>query len=717
MAVDLSTYWKDYDPETGVGDPSTPLAAQTLNEWGGHMEQVRSAVEALRNQAQDAAEAATAPTDAMIANALSTDGSQAQQAADARYLLFTNVAHYPTPQDALDATAPGGVCYFPPATYSGDLVIPDGITVRSDGAVIEVTDTGQHAGFVLAPGTSNVKIEGFDIRGPWYGIDADAFVGGGDLVEWYATYAENIGIDVRGRWYQREVLELDAAAMNALTDVHENITIRRCRIEGFGQSGILADQVDNLRVEACDIYRCGRDGIRMYGVAGGNVEANRVADLFPAYSDGAAPNFNMYGITATRLYGKAGYEDPSLTIGRPTSDVIVARNRIRKCPTWKGLDTHGGARIKFVDNIVEDCFIAIGLDKGGYTTTHGIAPARDITVAGNTLRSTDAAAYLRAGIAAYGHNATDEQIFSGLVVTGNTFDGVGGNNTDAAVSASHVRGLAISGNTFRDTPRAAITLAGNVEDFTIVGNTIDNPRGYVTVAVTAGGSGYTSPPTVSFTGGGGTGLKAVARLTGGAVTAIDVIHPGTGYTSAPTVTITGGGGAGATASATFTPGYGVLSATSNARGVIDGNAFLNRTEASIRAVSLQARGTGFGVRVGKDNRYSGTVTALVNGAAEDGGSRTTSAWAWGNVNVTSVASLSAGKGIASVTRTGTGAVTVTLEEPAAAINAYSVDVIVKGATAGVASVNAIDASSFSVRTFNASGAAADFGFYVTVHAY
>lgn len=85
MAVDLSTYWKNYDPETGVGDPSTPLAADFLNEWGGHMEQVRADVEALRNQAQDAAEAATAPTDAMIGAVLANPGSAAREVADSLY--------------------------------------------------------------------------------------------------------------------------------------------------------------------------------------------------------------------------------------------------------------------------------------------------------------------------------------------------------------------------------------------------------------------------------------------------------------------------------------------------------------------------------------------------------------------------------------------------------------------------------------------------------
>jgi hypothetical protein len=57
------------------------------------------------------------------------------------------------------------------------------------------------------------------------------------------------------------------------------------------------------------------------------------------------------------------------------------------------------------------------------------------------------------------------------------------------------------------------------------------------IAVTAGGTGYTSAPGVTITAGGGTGATATAIVSGGAVTGITVTNAGTGYTSAPTVTI------------------------------------------------------------------------------------------------------------------------------------------------------------------------------------
>jgi len=70
------------------------------------------------------------------------------------------------------------------------------------------------------------------------------------------------------------------------------------------------------------------------------------------------------------------------------------------------------------------------------------------------------------------------------------------------------------------------------------------------ITITDGGSGYTSAPTITFSGGGGTQAGATATVSGGAVSAITITNGGTGFTSAPTVAFSGGEGSGATATAT-----------------------------------------------------------------------------------------------------------------------------------------------------------------------
>lgn len=74
------------------------------------------------------------------------------------------------------------------------------------------------------------------------------------------------------------------------------------------------------------------------------------------------------------------------------------------------------------------------------------------------------------------------------------------------------------------------------------------------VTVTAGGAGFTSTPSITFTnavGDTGTGAAATATVTSGVITAINMTNWGQGYGARPTVNIVGGGGSGATATATL----------------------------------------------------------------------------------------------------------------------------------------------------------------------
>lgn len=69
------------------------------------------------------------------------------------------------------------------------------------------------------------------------------------------------------------------------------------------------------------------------------------------------------------------------------------------------------------------------------------------------------------------------------------------------------------------------------------------------LTLTAGGSGYTSTPTCAITSGGGSGATCTARRSGSTISSVTLTAGGSGYTSNPTCTISGGGGSGATCSA------------------------------------------------------------------------------------------------------------------------------------------------------------------------
>jgi hypothetical protein len=117
------------------------------------------------------------------------------------------------------------------------------------------------------------------------------------------------------------------------------------------------------------------------------------------------------------------------------------------------------------------------------------------------------------------------------------------------------------------------------------------------VAVTTGGSGYTTGnTTVHFTGGGGTGATAtvtVARVGGrnGVIVSVNITNPGSGYTSAPTVTFTSATGTGAAAVATtvqagVSPSDGVGPALVINANLIQGNAAESGTGGGIAFQSV-----------------------------------------------------------------------------------------------------------------------------------
>jgi hypothetical protein len=65
------------------------------------------------------------------------------------------------------------------------------------------------------------------------------------------------------------------------------------------------------------------------------------------------------------------------------------------------------------------------------------------------------------------------------------------------------------------------------------------------IDIVDGGSGFTSLPTLTISGGGGSGANYSPIIFDNQIIGVDRLATGSGYTSTPTVTITGGGGSGA----------------------------------------------------------------------------------------------------------------------------------------------------------------------------
>jgi len=151
-------------------------------------------------------------------------------------------------------------------------------------------------------------------------------------------------------------------------------------------------------------------------------------------------------------------------------------------------------------------------------------------------------------------------------VTGSVIPPVTQITADGTISVTNgsttVTGTGTTFTTTYATSMGAIVLATagsgytSVPTFTWGSGCTTNPAatatlsGQFVVAITAGGTAYTSAPTVTFTGGGcSTEPTGTATLSGVSVGSVTVATPGVGCTTAPTVGFSGGAGHGATAKA------------------------------------------------------------------------------------------------------------------------------------------------------------------------
>ena len=347
----------------------------------------------------------------------------------------------------------------------GNFVITSKIQVLSNsnitqtkGSYIKNTDTTEttiggrpstdNGVFEVACGETNITFDGIDIRGAWYG-----------LTQPYRD--NNIGINIKGRWDQYRLSE-------TITGTSKNILIKECLIEGFAQSGIIADQIDTFKALNNKISKCGRDGIRMYGCVDFLCDGNTINSMSPGY-DGVAPNLNVYGISATTVY-----QQP-LSDYRSSERGIITNNTVTDCLTWKSLDTHGGRDIVFSENTCLNSHIGIGIDKGGLDNNGDYMPATRLVVSNNIIRNTQTdQAYKRAGITVFAHSNTSATIGQDVNIVGNYIDGFGGDTKDGGISLSHQKNVLISGNIIKNSINSAIYLALTCEAVVISNNNIRN---------------------------------------------------------------------------------------------------------------------------------------------------------------------------------------------------------------------------------------------------
>jgi len=131
---------------------------------------------------------------------------------------------------------------------------------------------------------------------------------------------------------------------------------------------------------------------------------------------------------------------------------------------------------------------------------------------------------------------------------------------------------------------------------------------HATVTIGAGGTGYTGTPTVAITGGGGTGATGTVAITGNAVSSITITAAGTGYTSVPTFTISGTG-TGATATGKLKVVSGTVTAGGSGYTSAPTVSFTGGGGTGAAATAVLGSSATLGLTIGSNSRtatYAGT---------------------------------------------------------------------------------------------------------------
>ncbi|MCX6941948.1 MAG: filamentous hemagglutinin N-terminal domain-containing protein [Verrucomicrobia bacterium] len=329
----------------------------------------------------------------------------------------------------------------------------------------------------------------------------------------------------------------------------------------------------------------------------------------------SAPSTGGVQATATARVNSAGLVE-GYTIVNPGSGYNGLTPTATLTVTGSGINTTAAAPVVSGDFISA---ITPSLTQTGYAASPSVtipAPTTGVTAAATAIVNTSG------------------------VITGYAITNAGSGYSSAPTVTVAAPGTGTSG-----APGAAgITLAG---------------VGLALVTGASSGSNYgTAVPTVTFSGGGGTGAIATANLASGVVTGYSIVSAGSGYTSAPTVTVSAPTNGSLTLAPNVASTKGSLSIDTNGNGVqgsITQGASAITASTSGQTLALNA-GAGGNITLGAIDALTIGATGNNISVTDTAGDLTLNATtAAGNLTVVGAGSILQGSGTHSIT----GAITLT----------------------------------------------------------
>ncbi len=337
-------------------------------------------------------------------------------------------------QAALDAAPDSGTVLFPTPggayRISAPLKIDKPLTIRAAGARIKQITVATH---VLVVTANDVHITGLKLIGVQYNS-------GG----------------------------FPAAGIHAIGPLDKPLS--GLRIEGnemtnLGAYGVYGENLVDFRITGNRIHDIYYGGVMLLSARRGVVEGNHIRQVV------ASPN--AYGIALTR------HEKDTLAEAPRSTDIVVSNNTVLDIPTWEGYDTHGGARLAFVNNVARNCRTGIAIGSADNASQKPTWGPRDISVVGNVIESgvTDGSAAQGIGFTGAHDTVAKATEPATGVISGNVIKGYGtvDNSISGALYIHSTQGLVISGNTIIEPSPMGINLYHTNNGVVVTGNTITDP--------------------------------------------------------------------------------------------------------------------------------------------------------------------------------------------------------------------------------------------------
>ena len=242
----------------------------------------------------------------------------------------TQVVGCGTLQNRIDGASSGSVLDLTGCTYASSATVNKSLTLR--GATINVPAGGK--GLTIT--AHDVTLDGLRITGVQN-----------------AVYTSELGVHV------------NATAAAPI----RRLVVKNTEISRLGGMGLSLNHVSNFTIRNNDIHDIGYTGIMITSGLTGTVADNTVRRIGATAGMVLPGGDNAYGIAVS-------------DVGLPQSaDVSVDANLIEDVPRWHGLDTHGGQRISFTNNIVRRTSRAI------FITGSGSGRAGNVVINSNRFES------------------------------------------------------------------------------------------------------------------------------------------------------------------------------------------------------------------------------------------------------------------------------------------------------------------------------------------